>query len=286
MQHISKLAVDRLTKPWEEYVGYVYDDFVPKVRGPDGKKRYPEWAAGRPVRGTLTIGYGHTDAAGEPKIRPGLRMSETEAARVLAADMVPCERDVARLITVPLGQHQLDTLVDFVFNAGPGTLQKSTLRRRLNGGDYGCVPSELMKFTLSKGVHMDGLTHRRQAEIKMWNTPDDKPAAAKVAPADQGVDEDDVMVPKADLPASRPAIDSKSIAAGGTAIATGGSIVASVQKANEAAAPIREATENLQSLGVWDQLVGFASHHAVELMCVGLIALVGFMVWDRWRHLR
>lgn len=281
MQHVSQVCLERLTKPWEEFVAYPYDDKAAKVRGPDGKRRYPEWTGG-PARGTITIGYGHTDAAGAPWIVPGMKITEAEAVAILAADMAPCERDVARLITAPLGQHQFDTLADFVFNAGAGTLEKSTLRRKLNAGDYDCVPAELMKFTLSKGEHMDGLTHRRQAEISLWKTPDDKPETAKVSPADRGVAAEDVHCPKAELPPARPALDSKTVAAGGTAIATTGSIIAA---ANDAAAPVEQAKENLEQLGVWDQLVALALHHPIEIAGLVVIGLLVFVVFDRWRHL-
>jgi hypothetical protein len=56
--HMSQLALDRLTKPWEEFVGYPYDDKVPKRLHPgETRRRYPEWTGG-PVRGTITIGFG------------------------------------------------------------------------------------------------------------------------------------------------------------------------------------------------------------------------------------
>lgn len=49
----------------------VYDDLRPAVKG-----KYKEWAGER-VRGTLTIGYGHTNAAKHPlKIKKGLRITE------------------------------------------------------------------------------------------------------------------------------------------------------------------------------------------------------------------
>jgi len=286
MQRMSALALNRLTKPWEEFVGYPYDDKVPKQRGPDGKRRYPEWTGG-PIRGTVTIGYGHTDAAGGPKVVVGLRLTEPEGTALLAQDIAPCEAAVRRRVKVPLTQHQFDTLTDFVFNAGEGTLQKSTLLRKLNGGDYDCVPQELMKFTLSRGEHMDGLTHRRQAEISIWRLPDEKPAALPaITPYDHGVAEEDVFCPKADLPPSRSPLDSKSIAAGGSLVATGAAAVSKgIDQASAVAEPAKQAQETLQSFGLWDQVVAFATHH--PLIIVGGIVLVlgAFIAWDRWRHL-
>jgi GH24 family phage-related lysozyme (muramidase) len=279
-RHISLLAENRLTKPWEEYVGYPYDDKVPKRRGADGKKRYPEWTGG-PVRGTITIGYGHTNAAGSPHIVPGMRMTEAEASQVLADDMEPCCQAVDRLVKVPLTQHQFDALSDAVFNFGAGTLRKSTLLKKLNAGNYDAVPAELMKYTYSKGEHMEGLVRRRQAEIAMWNMPDEHAEDAMLSPEDHGVDDDDVQCPKGDVPPPRSSLglfDSKSVTSGGTIAATG---VALISKANDAAEPIKQAQSNLQDLGLWD----FITAHCIELGAVVLIVLGAFVVWDRIRHL-
>lgn len=289
---MSQLALDRLTKPWEEFVGYPYDDKVGKVKGLDGKRRYPEWKGG-PVRGTITIGYGHTDAAGAPKIEPGLRVSLEEATQILADDIRPCERAVARMVKVPLGQHQFDTLTDFVFNAGDGTLGKSTLLRKLNEGDYDAIPAELMKFTLSKGEHMEGLTHRRQAEIAIWNTPDEKPHALRISPEDRGLEEDDVHCPKGEGAASRSAFDSKEIAAG-TTVAIG----TIAKEATNAPAPlpahagpdpldaVHQAQDQLQSLGLWDTVVSFLAHHQSQLLTYMVVGLVVFMVAKRFLRLK
>lgn len=250
VQHMSVLARDRLTKPWEEFVGYPYDDKVPKRRGANGKLVYPEWRGG-PLRGTLTIGFGHTDAAGPvldlgAKIVPGMRLTQEQGDQLLANDLAPCELAVARLVKVGLGQHQADTLEDFVFNAGAGTLQKSTLLRKLNAGDYDAVPAELMKFTMSRGEHMEGLVHRRSAEISMWNMPDEATDQAKAAipisPEDHGIEAEDVQCPKADMPAgattnmAQSTIGNSSIAAGlGTAATTGAAVLKSVGDAVPAA---------------------------------------------------
>jgi GH24 family phage-related lysozyme (muramidase) len=293
MQTISQLAVDRLTKPWEEFVAYPYDDKVPKQRGADGKRRYPEWTGG-PLRGTLTIGYGHTDAAGPvlhygAKIAPGMRLTEVEGSQLLAADMRPCCAEVDELVQVPLTQHQADALDDFVFNAGE-SLRHSTLLRKLNTGDYACVPSELMKFTLSRGEHMEGLVHRRQAEIAMWNLRDEAPAhvkqAAPLSPADHGVDDEQVFCPKADLPPARSPLDSKTVAAGGTIVSTGIAVASKgVDQLNQAAEPAKQAQDNLQQLGLWEPLTAFVSHNGFVIAGILAATLGAFVIWDRWRRL-
>ena len=117
--------------------------------------------------GVLTIGFGHTNAAGEPRVTEGLTITAEEADQILAADLAKVEAQVLRTITKPLNQAQLDALVSFTFNLGPTNLQNSTLARRVNRGDYD-VSSEFMKWDRAGGKQLPGLTRRRKAEALMW----------------------------------------------------------------------------------------------------------------------
>jgi hypothetical protein len=75
-RQFSDAARNRLLEPWEEFVPHVYDDRRPK-RCVNGELQYPEYDGGE-VLGTLTIGFGHTDAAGAPKIVQGMRITRAE----------------------------------------------------------------------------------------------------------------------------------------------------------------------------------------------------------------
>lgn len=168
MQKISPIGV-RETKKWESFVPFVYDDLAPvsRKRNPYG---YLPWDGSKP-KGTLTIGYGHTNDARHPlKCKKGVTITEEMATQILAVDLGECEEDVRRLIKVPLTQGQFDALVMFQFNTG--ALGKSTLRRVLNMGAYDAVPGELRKYVMAKGQRLQGLVNRRNAEIKLWNKPD------------------------------------------------------------------------------------------------------------------
>jgi lysozyme len=152
-----------LIKSFEGFVPYPYDDLV--VKG--GK--YPEWTGG-PTKGTVTIGYGHTNLSSfPPKITPGLRMSEHEAEtllrRVLASVYEP---EVRRLVKVPVTQGEYDSLVSFTYNVGASNLTRSTLLRKLNAGDYEGAAAEFDKWTSSKGTKLAGLVRRRNAEEAMF----------------------------------------------------------------------------------------------------------------------
>ena len=59
----------------------------------------------------------------------------------------------------------LAALIDFTFNLGAGNLKTSTLRRRVNSGALGSVPTELRRWDKAGGRVWKGLTLRREAEI-------------------------------------------------------------------------------------------------------------------------
>lgn len=117
--------------------------------------------------GVLTIGYGHTTAAGPPAVTRGMVITEADCDKILADDLGRVEKDIYRLVTVPLSQNQYDVLSSFQFNTGG--LAKSTLLKKLNAGDYAAVPDELKKWDRAGGKTMMGLTRRRAAEARVWS---------------------------------------------------------------------------------------------------------------------
>lgn len=56
-------------------------------------------------------------------------------------------------------------LADFAYNLGVGRLKTSTLRRRVNDGEWDLVPGELRKWVRGGGRVLRGLVLRREAEI-------------------------------------------------------------------------------------------------------------------------
>ena len=125
--------------------------------------------------GILTIGYGHTSAAGAPEVHDGMTITQDEAESILKNDLVKYEQPVANMVKVPLEQNQFDVLVDFAYNAGVGALKTSTLLKKVNAGDFDALPDELMKWTKGGGKVLPGLVRRRQAEAAWWNAHHDHP---------------------------------------------------------------------------------------------------------------
>jgi lysozyme len=115
-----------------------------------------------------TIGVGHLIHMGPINGREPLEfrrgITRKRALALLMADADKAARAVRRLIKVPLNQQQLDALISFTFNCGAGSLQISTLRKRLNRGEYAAVPHELDKWVVSAGKRLPGLVRRRKAE--------------------------------------------------------------------------------------------------------------------------
>jgi GH24 family phage-related lysozyme (muramidase) len=124
--------------------------------------------------GVLTIGYGHTSAAGEPLVKEGMTITQDEAEAILKRDLVKYEIPVGNLVKVNLNQNQFDVLVDFAYNAGVGNLKTSTLLKKVNAGDFDAVPDELMKWTKGGGKVLPGLVRRRRAEADWWNDGEDQ----------------------------------------------------------------------------------------------------------------
>jgi lysozyme len=96
-------------------------------------------------------------------------ITRQRALELLEQDARVATDGVRRLIRVPLKQHQLDALISFTFNCGKGSLQTSTLRKRLNAGEYDAVPIELRRWVFSVGKKLPGLVRRRQAEGALFN---------------------------------------------------------------------------------------------------------------------
>ena len=113
--------------------------------------------------GYPTIGYGHVVLAHERE-QFAAGITQAEATELLRKDVRIAERAVLRLISVPLTDGQFDALVSFTFNLGAGALQRSTLRRKVNRGEHGGVPAELMQWVWAAEKKLPGLVRRRQAE--------------------------------------------------------------------------------------------------------------------------
>lgn len=138
---------------------YAYDD----AKGPSSNRVN----VGDSVKGTLTIGVGHTTAAGAPTVTPGMTITAAEADAILAKDLEKVENEVNKLVKVPLTQNQFDALVSFQFNTGG--LGRSQILRSLNAKDYDGAANAFMNWTKANG-NPTLLAGRRKREIALFKS--------------------------------------------------------------------------------------------------------------------
>lgn len=114
------------------------------------------------VAGIPTIGYGETKS---------VAMGQTttpERALIQLLKSVNSHSDQIRpLITVPLYQHEFDAYSSFAYNVGVNNFKNSTLRKKLNAGDYTGACEELKRWVYAGGKKQAGLVKRREKEYNM-----------------------------------------------------------------------------------------------------------------------
>jgi lysozyme len=77
----------------------------------------------RDTRGILTIGVGHTSAAGPPAVVEGMAITAAECDDILSRDLAKFEDAVNAAIKTPIAQNKLsqnafDACVSLAFNIG------------------------------------------------------------------------------------------------------------------------------------------------------------------------
>ena len=134
-------------------------------------KRF-EGVRNRPYRcsaGLWTVGVGHLIGDGKSLPESWNRtFTEEEINALLVRDLSRFERGVGMYIKVPLRQHEYDALCSFAFNLGLGTLQRSTLRQKINRNDKEGAAKEILKYCRAGGKIIKGLQRRREAEYQMF----------------------------------------------------------------------------------------------------------------------
>lgn len=116
--------------------------------------------------GVPTIGYGATFYEDGRKVSMQDKPITKARAEVLLLwhikhGFLP---QVMRLCPEADTPERLAALVDFAFNLGVGNLKASTLRKRVNQGDWLDAQIQVMKWNKAGGKVLRGLTIRRTAE--------------------------------------------------------------------------------------------------------------------------
>jgi lysozyme len=119
--------------------------------------------------GTPTIGVGATRYLDGRRVQLTDQPITRETAMVLLRESV--ERDylpaVLRLCPGADTPERIAALVSFAFNLGIGALRASTLRRRVNAGDWPGAQREIRRWINAAGRPLRGLVIRRAVEAAM-----------------------------------------------------------------------------------------------------------------------
>lgn len=138
-----------------------YEKFSPTV--------YPDKA------NVPTIGYGMTKYE-----FPGLTLQSTNVlTEPQAAEMLRSKLEekfipkVREYVQTPLNTNQLGALASFMYNIGEPNFASSTMRKKLNQGDYEGALREFPRWNKvtvdGKKQESAGLTDRRQAEMALFS---------------------------------------------------------------------------------------------------------------------
>ena len=122
-----------------------------------------ELEAYKGAAGVLTIGYGSTK-----DVKEGDTLTQEEADKLLLKDVEVFETAVNDAVEVSMSQSQFDALVSWTFNLGSGSLNSSTMLKKLNNQEYDEVPSQIKRWNKAGGKVLQGLVRRREAEALLY----------------------------------------------------------------------------------------------------------------------
>lgn len=209
-----------------------------------------------PVPGDVpTIGYGFTHG-----VKMGDVMTRAEADARLIEELRPYEMAVWQGCTNEPNQNEFDAMVLLCFNIGPAGFKRSTVLKAHNRGDHQAAARAFGLWNKSGGKVYAGLTKRRAEEAVLYLTPEPDDVSDPITlEMPQRIDPESTM--------AQSPINRAGVVAGGTAA------VATVAETARTVADVKYST---QALGDW----------LVPVLLIAVVALCGFMVWQRIRQRR
>ena len=116
-----------------------------------------------------TIGYGSTwDHLGKPIEHNQPNITEDYAETLLKRELNHVYQCLNKLVKCELNENMYSSLCSFIYNVGSGNFQRSTLRMKLNRGNYEDAADEFPKWRKAGGRILKGLVRRRAAERSLF----------------------------------------------------------------------------------------------------------------------
>lgn len=145
-----QMSREALVKPFEGY----------HKRLPDGGcKAYPDPGTGKEP---WTIGWGSTG----PNVQQDTVWTAQQAQDALDRELLGKTLGVLKY-SPKLAQamdRRLAAIISFAYNCGLGNYRISTLKRKINEGDWEAAAREIVRWNKANGRVLPGLTRRRVAE--------------------------------------------------------------------------------------------------------------------------
>ena len=216
------------------------------------------------VVGVWTIGYGFTSG-----VQPGQHMTAQQAEARLITELLGYEQAVLSACTLEPNQNQLDAMCSLAWNIGIAGFLRSTVLRAHNRGDFQSASRAFGLWNKAGGREWAGLTRRRAAEAALYL----EPAPGLVQRVVEGA------IPAAqagEVPPPPPAqampqqIDHES-GMGASGINRAATIAGTTAATVGAVSSIKQSVSDL---GGW----------VVPLLCVAVVALAGYIIWQRWQQ--
>jgi len=117
-----------------------------------------------------TIGYGNTFYENGVKVKlTDAPITNERAEQLLKNTLKKFEDGVNKYVTREINQNQFDALVSFAYNLGVGSLQTSTLLKRVN--ENPCdedIKYQFSRWNKAGGKVLNGLTKRRKEEAELY----------------------------------------------------------------------------------------------------------------------
>jgi lysozyme len=139
----------------------------------------PKWDAalfGLPVEALKRIKTECESARRVTREAAKLFIYQEVADKLLDQDVKQTALFVHSVVRQPLNQNQFDALCSFVFNVGQNQFVDSTLRKKLNAGDYAGAAAQFprWKYGTVNGVKtvLPGLVARRETEQALFTLPE------------------------------------------------------------------------------------------------------------------